>query len=164
MRCPKERDVFGRVKRVTAENFWRRLIKQPGDGCWLWGSPARVSRFYGAVSFEGKKDYAHRVAWRFANGPIPNGVCVLHRCDNPLCCRPDHLFLGSQADNMRDMATKRRSCLGERNRAAKLSEPAVKEIRRLRGISKTFRQIADSYGVSASVIFRIIKGDIWRSA
>jgi hypothetical protein len=89
------------------ENFWRHV--QKGDGCWLWtGSVNHARGGYGQVKY-GKKHYrAHRLAWLLTFGEIPDGMKVLHRCDTPACCRPDHLFLGSQTDNIHDMLEKGR--------------------------------------------------------
>jgi len=77
------------------------------DGCWGWvGS---IDHFgYGQIQHEGKVQPAHRVSWVLARGPIPDGLCVLHRCDNPPCTNPEHLFLGTKKDNMMDAARKGR--------------------------------------------------------
>lgn len=90
------------------ERFWAKVTK--GDGCWLW-TGHRLKHGYGVISVGGRKgrpELAHRVAWVLTNGAISGDQAVLHRCDNPPCVRPDHLFLGSQADNMIDMRTKGR--------------------------------------------------------
>ena len=91
--------------------FWRKVAKH-SSGCWLWYG-ARNGNGYGVCGAGGLKWLAHRVAWELSCGPIPeggdyHGTCVLHRCDVPLCVNPDHLFLGTQADNMRDKAEKGR--------------------------------------------------------
>lgn len=86
-------------------HFWSRVAK--GTGCWEWQG-ARVGRGYGHLRFGQKYTYAHRVAWELTNGRIPSGLVVCHRCDNPPCCRPEHLFIGTQAENLQDMAAKRR--------------------------------------------------------
>lgn len=92
--------------------LWRRVNKNAPNGCWEWGG-WRHEHGYGrirAVS-TGKSKFlrTHRVSWAIHNGPVPVGMDVLHRCDNPPCCNPAHLFLGTDADNMNDMAAKGRA-------------------------------------------------------
>lgn len=88
-----------------------RIIPEPNSGCWLW--TGTVSSFgHGNVRIRGKLYQPHRLAWEEANGPIPPGLWVLHRCDVPSCCNPDHLFLGTNRDNMVDMVTKGRGVGG----------------------------------------------------
>ena len=100
--------------------FLQRVqIRSPRE-CWLWtGSTRGRNKFrYGGIYFEGKHWSAHRLAWVIKNGPIPRvikgidgrGVCVLHRCDTPLCVNPNHLFLGTHRTNMEDVAKKKRGC------------------------------------------------------
>lgn len=88
------------------ERFMSRVAVDP-DGCWLWTGLAD-QHGYGRIHFEGRVTRAHRVSWMIHEGPIPEGQKVLHRCDTPACVRPDHLFLGTQADNMADMNAKGR--------------------------------------------------------
>jgi len=89
----------------TPDPFWSKV--QKSDGCWTWAG-ATWGRGYGAFKHEGRQVYAHRFAWEMAKGPIPAGLFVCHHCDNPLCVRPDHLFLGTHTDNMRDASRKGR--------------------------------------------------------
>ena len=103
---------------------------------------------------DGKMHKAHRLAWSDQKGPIPEGLCVLHKCDNPPCVNIDHLFLGTQADNMADRDTKRRM-------RHKLSELQVSEIRTLLKTGATQAQIASTYGVDQSNISLIKNGRIW---
>ncbi len=89
--------------------FWAKVVPAVGDECWGWNA-SRNNKGYGVVGFPSKagKVYAHRVSWEIHYWPIPDGLFVLHRCDNPICCNPRHLFLGTSADNVRDMIEKGR--------------------------------------------------------
>ena len=91
--------------RGDPKNFWKRVVM--GTGCWEWAGK-RTSLGYGRLKVGPRYWYAHRRAWVLAKGPIPSGMRVCHRCDNPSCVRPDHLWLGTQTDNVRDMMTKGR--------------------------------------------------------
>lgn len=106
---------------------------------------------------------AHRVAYEFHCGPIPDGMRVLHRCDNPPCINPDHLFLGTQAENVADMISKGRKVVlqGEGHGSAKLTKADVLAIRAARGSSS--RQLAVQYGVHSSQICRVRAGKKWGS-
>lgn len=92
--------------RPLVERFWEKVEKTAG--CWVW-TGSRVFYGYGNIGGPGNKNIrAHRLSWELHNGPIPNGLCVLHTCDNPGCVRPDHLFLGTQKQNAEDKAQKGR--------------------------------------------------------
>lgn len=135
---------------VVTKDWLKSQIKISDLGCWEWQGTLR--RFgYGKVCFCGRSLSAHRVSWELFNGRIPNGLWVLHRCDNPPCCNPDHLFLGTRLDNMRDCASKGRA-------RSKLSIAQVVEIRDLIHSGKLVLEIAESYGVSASTIYGIRQG------
>lgn len=90
---------------LLAARFWSRV--RITDGCWEW-TANHLPAGYGLVKAEGRSHLAHRVSWELAHGPIPAGMLVLHRCDNPACVRPDHLWLGTQKQNIADMLTKGR--------------------------------------------------------
>ena len=92
-------------RRPLVERFWEKVEKS--DGCWLW-TGAKITQRYGALNVDGVIDLAHRLMWKMAYGPIPDGLQVLHHCDNPPCVRPDHLFLGTQQHNVRDAIRKKR--------------------------------------------------------
>lgn len=127
------------------------------DDCWLW-TGANFGR-YGAFYFEKKTIGAHTYAYSRIHGEIPKGIFVCHRCDNPLCVNPDHLFLGTPKDNTKDMMSKGRGKWprGDRHHLAKLSEKDISEIRDLqRAMSQS--QIARHYGVSQSQISNICTG------
>ena len=155
-----------RSRAPIAERFWSWVDVGEPDQCW----PSRgcLRGASGHVNFQanGKGNYAHRVAWELTHGPVPDGLHVLHHCDNPPCCNPAHLFLGTHADNMADMAAKGRYRVipqpGERNPQAKLTEPEVVTIRRryaAGGISQA--ALAREYGVSPALVGMIVRRQIW---
>lgn len=134
------------------------------DHCWLWKATRmqRLSCGYGVVRFEGKDRKAHRVIWELANGPIPEGMCVLHKCDNALCVNPDHLFLGTHADNMRDMTNKGRHSehfKGVKNPKSKLSES---DVLRIRTLENSVENIAVDYQINKSTVYRIKNRQCWK--
>lgn len=108
---------------------------------------------------------AHRFAWELVNGPIPSGICVCHHCDVRSCCNVDHLFMGTQADNIADMVSKGRQNghppSGERNPAAILSNSDVKEIKKRLMMNERGNSIAKHFKVNPSIISRIKSGKIW---
>lgn len=132
--------------------------------CWIWtGGKMKSGR--GRISVAGKRQLAYRVVWLVNFGEVPDGLHVLHKCDNPSCVRPDHLFLGTHADNMRDMWNKGRGTCGEDQHACKLTEEQVKEIRRrYRRYSHKDGSgaLAREYGIGLVEVWRIVKGQRWR--
>lgn len=98
---------------MTPDLFWNKVDKS-GE-CWIWIGSKVGGTEYGKVGYAGKTWRAHRLSWKFAFGDIPNDLCVLHKCDNPSCVRPDHLFLGTHDDNNKDMVKKGRSVKGDKN-------------------------------------------------
>lgn len=102
--------------------------------------------------------YAHRVAWEETRGPIPAGMFVCHRCDNPACVRVEHLFLGTHADNMADQMAKGRQARGIQNPKAKLNETQVIEIRRS---VATLADLAACFGITESVARKARSGKTW---
>jgi hypothetical protein len=136
--------------------------KGDGSGCWTWTGRINACG-YGQLGVSGKLRSAHRLAYESSVGSIPDGVQVCHKCDVRSCVRPDHLFLGTQADNIRDMVSKGRarggSHLGERNGRSKLSADQVREILAANGLTQ--RQIAAHFGVSQTLIGRIRSGKNW---
>lgn len=132
------------------------------SGCWLW-TAAVVSR-YGMFRIGEKNRRAHRASWELLRGPIPAGLCVLHHCDNPLCVNPDHLFLGTAIDNVRDRDRKGRQARqrGEDCGAAKLTAVDVRAIRKRADDGETQASISRSYpAVLFQHISRIVRRERW---
>jgi predicted XRE-type DNA-binding protein len=151
------------VTREWAERFAAKVGKQDKDGCIPWlGS--RLPKGYGAIKVpkQRRQEYAHRLAWRIHHGDIPDGVQVLHRCDHPWCVNVDHLFLGSQADNMADMKAKSRSTIGGRNPNVRLLATDVVKIKAmLRTGAFSQREIGLIFGVAQVTINKIATGKTW---
>lgn len=127
------------------------------SGCLEW--KAGKSSGYGRFRNGGRMMFAHRVSYELHHGAIPDGLHVLHRCDNPACVNPSHLFLGTHAENMADKSSKERQARGERNGIAKLSAADVLAIRASGGITQ--RSLAREYGVSQAQIWRLLVGKQW---
>ena len=132
------------------ERLSKRLLMMP-SGCLEWQG-ARNPKGYGQIGVIDPRgtEYTHRVAWEEANGPIPDGKCVLHRCDNPPCCNAWHLWLGTQTDNLADMRAK-----GRQGDPSKLTEGQIAAIRI---DSRLQRVIAAEYGVSRGMVGHILCG------
>lgn len=145
---------------ALARRFWPKVTRSAG--CWLWRGMIGTNG-YGRLR-NGRDEpvlYAHRVSYELNIGPIPNGMNVCHRCDNPPCVRPDHLFLGSDADNMADKVAKGRQERGAQHHAAKLTESDVVEIRRLYRPRIGVSALAERFGVSRRTIHDVATGRKW---
>ena len=153
-----------------AGRFWAKVNKT--SACWNWKT-GKYSAGYGAFSLHGYNTRAHRFAWELAYGQIPEGLEVCHHCDNPACVRPDHLFLGTQKQNIRDGINKgriipRRCNPGESNGRAILAADQVQEIKRIyshKGSKYsrqiTYRKLAQQFNISRRTIADILKGRTW---
>jgi len=144
---------------------FERCIYKPlnKEECWLWLGTIRNGFGYGVFSLNGKNEPAHRVSYELYKGPIPDGMFVLHNCDNRVCMNPAHLRLGTQQANMKDKVTRGRSARGEQNGIAKLTEKEVLEIRRLyaKGVY-THAALAELFKVSPKTVFKILKRLTWK--
>lgn len=158
---------LGYGKRVSeAERFWNFVDK---DGpiqmgmttrCWQW---VGYSNKYGVFRVASKAVKAHRYSYELHRGDRPDGAYVCHSCDNPICVNPEHLFLGTQKDNMSDMARKGRAAKGEVKKDAKLTAASIQKIREVYGQSGvTIASLGRQYGVSATTISLIVKRKKWR--
>lgn len=144
------------------EKFWSRVKKT--KSCWNW-TAGKFTGGYGCMPIPIKKSVcAHRFSWEIHNGPIPKGFFVCHKCDNPSCVRPDHLFLGTPKDNMVDKAKKGRQYrpTGLLHHAAKINEVDVREIRRLRKEGISYQEIMKIYGLCKSAICNIANRKRWK--
>lgn len=131
-------------------------------GCWNWNRDVGHDG-YGRYYPSRRTKAAHRGAWEAINGPIPTGAYICHHCDNRRCVNPEHLFLGTCAENLRDMVAKGRSARGVRNHNAKLTELAVAMIKScLDAKTMTQRALASRYGVTGPAIGAIARGLTWR--
>ncbi len=143
--------------KTLAERFDAKFIAIGTGGCMIW-TAATTSDGYGYIRAWGRMERAHRISWVMHKGPIPAGLQVLHRCDNPLCVNPGHLFLGTHAENMRDMAKKGRAASGDVNGNTKLTDIEVAEIRTMAG-KMLQREIAALYGVNKNHVGVLIRGE-----
>ena len=143
-------------ERLDAKTFY-----EPNTGCWLW-SGSSVRGGYGQIGISRKLTLAHRVSYTEYVGLIPAGLLVLHRCDTPPCINPDHLFLGTTADNTADKIKKGRQPNGESMYNSKLIYADIIKIHGMIAAGMTQRYIAGQFGVNTSLISRINAGKRWK--
>ncbi len=139
----------------TKQRFLIKTRTNMQTGCIEWIG-AKKPNGYGNFFMGGKTYIAHRAIWVLRNGAIPNGMNVLHKCDNPSCVNIDHLFIGSPLDNHDDMYKKKRD-----NKAKKLVLDDIEDITKLRAEGKTLKEIGNKYGVSESNIHYVLSGKTW---
>lgn len=159
-----------RSPQAIVERFWSKVNQADGlDSCWEWKSTR--SHTYGVFFYSNTSSkvavFSHRFAWELTNGPIPGGLCVCHHCDNPPCCNPSHLFLGTRGDNIRDAVAKGRNYvpepMGEKHHKAKLTEDDIRSIRAIYASGKqTQAQLGLRYGVDRAHISTIVLRKCWK--
>lgn len=132
------------------------------DGCWEWTASC-AGKGYGQMKLpkQRKQEYSHRLAYLIYKGPILDGHYVCHTCDNPKCCNPDHLFLGTCKENLQDMKSKNRHLAGEKNSMAKLTAEDIEKIKVCIAAGMSQRQIGKAFGVHQSAISKINIGRRW---
>lgn len=146
---------------TVEERFWAKVDKTSNpNGCWEW-TASKVQTGYGKFWYRGKLSPTHRIVLMMAGAELAPENFVCHRCDNRPCCNPDHLFIGTAADNSSDMVRKGRSARGPERPNTKLTEAMVAEIRDLLKTSESQSHIASRFGVSQATISKIAVGKVW---
>ena len=153
-----------RRKASLEKRFWPKVKQGKPTECWPWVAKAAHPFGYGRMTAgRGVNLKAHQISWALKNGPIPVGMKILHSCDNPPCCNPDHLFCGTMRDNTLDMMKKGRGSVppifrGETSAMSKLTAEIILSIR---SSPRSMRALATEHGVSAQTIFRIRHKKAW---
>ncbi len=154
--------------RSIQSRFWPQV--QITTGCWEW-TGLQDGYGYGSIYYLGYMQKASRVSWQLTYGAIPENTMVCHVCDNPLCVRPDHLFLGDHVTNAQDMASKgrqvfqrrpERATRGEQHYSAKLTVDDIRAIRKGRENGEELQVLADAYQVSKQSIWRVVHRVTWK--
>jgi len=153
----------------VSERLWEKVdTTTTPDGCWIWTGSLNNSG-YGQITVDNKRQYAHRISFALINGQIPERMDVCHRCDNPKCVRPDHLFIGTHAENMADSVSKRRHTHGTKTHWCKLTPDDVKTIRARHPKAPLNRhrprhslaRTAREFGITTSNISAILRRKSW---
>lgn len=154
VRIIRDAEARGNLER----RYWPKVARGSEEACWPWLAKARHPYGYGRMTAgRGVQLKAHQIGWALANGPIPEGMSILHRCDNPGCCNPAHLFLGDQAANVDDAKQKGRMSKppvhrGASHHFAKLSDAQVAAIREDR---RSAAAVAADYGIATKTVYRV---------
>lgn len=162
LRRSKNDAALLRPLKILAHRFWPKVQKT--EKCWIWTGPVNLKGYGDLRTRNRLKDghlLAHRVSWELHNGPIPEGIEVCHKCDNPPCVRPDHLFLGTHLDNLADAAKKGRMHPGEKHGMHKLTLQGVIEIRKRFRSGELQSCLAEEFGVAQCTISVIVNGKSW---
>ena len=142
----------------TPDSIWKRIDKTGGpDVCWPWLGARLKKMGYGQTHWRGRTVYAHRMVYELTYGKIPDGLNVLHKCDNPSCCNPSHLFLGTNTDNVVDKMVKGRMS------QSKLTKEQAEMIRtRYLAGGITQRELAKEFAIDQAIISGIVQGKRWK--
>jgi hypothetical protein len=148
------------------QRFWSKVKLSTASDCWLWiGSTKECG--YGQFKFKGKPTPSHRMAYELVKGPVPEGLVVCHSCDVRACCNPDHLWVGTQAENLQDAKAKGRVSnvtpdKGENHKLSKLSNQDRAEIITLKAEGRSYRGLARLFSVSSTTIHEICNGKSYK--
>jgi hypothetical protein len=145
------------------ENFWSQVTKT--DACWIWTGKqlSGKGKGYGYFTFSGIKVFCHRFSYQLYKGRIPAGSVCCHSCDNPSCVNPDHLWAGTQAQNIKDMVNKKRNSSGFKITSAKLKPEQVQQIRHIYSLGGiTQKQLGIQFGVSLPTINDVVTRRHWK--
>ncbi len=149
-------------KQTSEQRFWKKVEKGQNHECWLWIGLCN-NKGYGQININGKHILTHRFSREIYFGKISQELCVLHKCNNPPCVNPNHLYLGTNKDNSEYMVKQNRQAKGENHGRSKLTESQVKEIRRLcREGNFLQREIAKMFNVGPITIWYIYTNKIWK--
>src|ERR1700674_5684090 len=158
-----EADSIAELTAQQVERFWANFTDRDPSKCWIW--PRKVSRRHAGVMINSYKFGVHRLAWMLANGPIPDDLFVLHNCpggDNPRCCNPTHLFLGTSTDNMADRDAKGRQPRGERHGNSIYIEDEIRLIRRLHREGWSVNDLIRRFRRGKSCLYKIVQRRAWK--
>ena len=143
----------------VACRFWTKVAIDLSTGCWVWGGAS--AHGYGRITVSDKSCLVHRWAYEQFVEPIPLGLSVRHKCDNPICCNPVHLLVGTLLDNNKDRDSRGRTARGEAHGSVKLTARKVREIKRRALVGELQKSIAADYGVTAETVSNIKTGHTW---
>jgi hypothetical protein len=149
-----------KADRSLERRFWRNVQCNIG-GCWVWTGDS-VLQNYGVIYYQKKSWRTSRLIWTMMHGSIPDGLFVCHKCDNPRCVNPAHLFLGTHDDNVADKVAKSRQARGEGFGRSKLTDDAVREIRSLYASGVNSVEIGKRFGIDKSTAWAVIKRVTWK--
>lgn len=144
------------------ERFDNKIKKSSNSKCWEWTCNVNNSGYGRMTTFEAGSRLAHRLSWEFTFGPIPKGLCVLHKCDNSICTNPAHLFLGTHQENMADKLKKGRQPSGESHGQSVLTKSKVLKIREMYDCGVTQKKLGLVFGVHRVTINYIVLRKTWR--
>lgn len=147
-------------RKTQTERFIEKINRNPETGCWEWTGWVNNWGYGFFRRGEGKSRLAHRASYELFCGEIPEGLHVLHKCDNPKCVKPSHLFVGTELDNKRDMVEKKRQAYGERNGKSKLTQMIVTEIRSRTDLK--LREVSEMFGISIKQASKIRRREQWK--